>query len=142
MARWASSGCAIAACISRKYLVAVPALAAASGSNACAAALLLLPAIVWGPRTLPSASAWAAIVAVGTVCTALPYVLHYRLIQTAGPAIASTVTYVVPSFALFYGHVFLREAITPAMLGYGAMILLGTAFSTLMPDQLRFWRKR
>ena len=123
----------LAACISRKYLVGVPSLAAAAGSNLSATLVLLLPAIWWGPRSMPNASAWAAVVAVGLFCTAFAYVLYYRLIQTAGPAVSSTVTYVVPVFALLYGYVFLNEVVTPAMLGYGAMILLGTALSTLMP---------
>ena len=123
----------LAACISRKYLVGVPSLAAAAGSNLSATLVLLLPAIWWGPRSMPNASAWAAVVAVGLFCTAFAYVLYYRLIQTAGPAVSSTVTYVLPVFALLYGYVFLNEVVTPAMLGYGAMILLGTALSTLMP---------
>lgn len=129
-----------AACVSRKYLAGVSSLAAAAGSNLSAALALLLPALWWAPRSMPGASAWLAIAAVGTLCTALPYVLHYRLIQTAGPAVASTVTYVVPVFALLYGHVFLHEVITPAMLGYGALILLGTALSALTPQGGR-WRK-
>ncbi len=127
----------MAACISRKYLAGVSSLAAAAGSNFSAMVALLLPAIWWGPRSMPGAPAWAAIVAVGVLCTALAYVLYYRLIQTAGPAISSTVTYVVPVFALLYGYLFLGETVTPAMLGYGAMILLGTALANLLPAARR-----
>jgi drug/metabolite transporter (DMT)-like permease len=123
----------IAACASRKYLATVPSIAVAAGSNLSAAVLLLVPAMWWGPRSMPSVSAWMAIAAVGVFCTALAYALYYRMIQTTGPAITSTVTYVVPLFALFYGYLFLHETITPAMLGYGALILLGTALSALAP---------
>jgi hypothetical protein len=40
-------------------------------------------------------------------------------------------------FALFYGSVFLSEAITPWMIGCGVIILLGTSLSTGL---LRLWR--
>ncbi len=123
----------IAACTSKKYLAGVPALSVATGSNLAAFAMLLLPALWWAPRQMPSQNAWLAIAAVGVLCTGMAYVLYYRLIQTAGPAIASTITYLVPIFALGYGRIFLNEPITPAMLGCGAVILLGTALSTLAP---------
>ena len=60
-----------------------------------------------------------------------------RLIEAAGPARSLTVTFVVPVFALFYGSVFLSEAITPWMIGCGVIILLGTSLSTGL---LRLWR--
>lgn len=122
----------IAACASRKYLAAVPSLAVTAGSNLSAALVLLVPALWWAPRSMPGPQAWAAIVAVGVVCTALAYVLYYRLIQTQGPAVTSTVTYVVPVFALLYGSLFLHETVTPAMLGSGGLVILGTALSTLV----------
>ena len=129
----------IAACASRKYLASVPSIAVTAGSNLSAAILLLVPAVWWGPRSMPGAPAWMAIAAVGIFCTALAYALYYRMIQTTGTAITSTVTYVVPLFALLYGRLFLRETVTPAMLGYGALILLGTALSALAPA-LRMFR--
>ncbi len=123
----------IAASASKKYLSGVPALAVAAGSNLWAFALLLVPTLIWGPRHMPSQHAWLALAAVGVFCTGIAYVLYYRLIQSTSPALASTVTYLVPVFALLYGRVFLQEQITPAMLGCGAIIVLGTALSTLAP---------
>ncbi len=128
----------IAACASKKYLASAPSIAVTAGTNLSAAVLLLVPAVWWGPRSMPSVSAWMAIAAVGIFCTAMAYVLYYRMIQTTGPAITSTVTYVVPLFALFYGYLFLHETITPAMVGYGALILLGTALSALGPTLRMF----
>ena len=129
----------IAACASRKYLASVPSIAVTAGSNLSAVILLLVPAVWWGPRSMPGAPAWMAIAAVGIFCTALAYALYYRMIQTTGTAITSTVTYVVPLFALLYGRLFLHETVTSAMLGYGALILLGTALSALAPA-LRMFR--
>ena len=48
----------------------------------------------------------------------------------AGPAKALTVTFLVPVFAVFYGAVFLGEAVTPWMLGCAAVIVCGVALSS------------
>ncbi len=79
---------------------------------------------------MPSLKAWLALVAVGTACTGLAYVLFFRLIERAGPARALTVTFLVPVFALFYGAVFLGERITQWMLVCALVIVCGVALST------------
>ena len=53
-----------------------------------------------------------------------------RLIESAGPARALTVTFLVPVFALFYGVVFLGEEITQWMLLCAMVIVCGVALST------------
>jgi drug/metabolite transporter (DMT)-like permease len=70
------------------------------------------------------------LLAVGIVCTGVAYILYFRLIEETGPARALTVTFVLPVFAVLYGAVFLREAITPWMLFCAAVIVCGTALST------------
>jgi drug/metabolite transporter (DMT)-like permease len=57
-------------------------------------------------------------------------VLYFRLIESAGPARAVSVTFVVPVFAVFYGVLFLGEHVTGWMLLCGAVIVIGTALST------------
>lgn len=56
--------------------------------------------------------------------------LYFRLIANAGPSRALAVTFLAPVFAVFYGAVFLGEAVTPWMLGCGVVIACGTALST------------
>ncbi len=68
--------------------------------------------------------------ALGVLCTGIAYILYFRLIATAGPARALAVTFVVPVFAVYYGVMFLSEAVTPWMLLCGAVIVCGTALST------------
>eukprot|EP01030_Chromulinospumella_sphaerica_P016338 gene16338-16151_t len=63
-------------------------------------------------------------------CTALAYVLFFRLIANIGPARTITVTFLIPAFAVLWGRVFLGEALTPTMLGGCAVIRLGTGFAT------------
>jgi drug/metabolite transporter (DMT)-like permease len=75
-------------------------------------------------------NAWGALLALGVVCTGVAYVLYFRLIEHAGPAKALAVTFLVPVFAVLYGTLLLREALTSWMLICGAVIVLGTALST------------
>jgi len=136
-ARWAIASC-LAACIcyafsaslTRKHLVGVPALATATGSQIGATLALAVPAFWLWPAQMPSLHAWLALIAVGTACTGLAYILFFRLIEAAGPARALTVTFLVPVFALFYGAVFLGEEITQWMLICAVVIVCGVALST------------
>ncbi len=68
--------------------------------------------------------------ALGIVCTAVAFVLYFRLIASVGPTKAITVTFLVPVFAVVMGALMLGEPITASMMAGGAIILLGTAMST------------
>ena len=70
------------------------------------------------------------VIAVALLCTAIAYVIFFRIIEKAGPSKARTVTFLVPVFAMSYGAVFLDERITAWMLGCGLVIVCGTALST------------
>lgn len=136
-ALWAVAACllatlcyGIAASFTRRHLDGVPPLVTATGSLLGAATVLALPAWWAWPATAPDASAWLALLAVGVLCTGLAYVLFFRLIDSAGPARALTVTFVIPVFALAYGVVLLGETVTQAMAWCGAIIVLGTALAT------------
>jgi len=65
-------------------------------------------------------------------CTGIAYLMYFRLIAHIGPANAIAVTYLVPLFAMLWGGWFLGEAVTAAMLGGGAVILIGTGLATGM----------
>ena len=127
----------IAANYTKRYLSDVGALAITTGSQA-AAALLLLPAAIWlWPAAPVAASAWAAAVALGVVCTGLAYILYFRLIAHVGPARAIAVTFLIPVFGMLWGTAFLAEPITAHMIAGGIVILFGTALATGMVAQPR-----
>jgi drug/metabolite transporter (DMT)-like permease len=121
---------AIAASATKRYLTGVPPLALATGSQVGATLGLALPALWLWPAQWPGAQSWLAVAAVGVLCTGLAYILYFRLIEQAGPARALAVTFVVPVFAVFYGALFLGEAVTSWMLLCGGIIVCGTALST------------
>jgi drug/metabolite transporter (DMT)-like permease len=77
-----------------------------------------------------SANAWASVVVLGLVCSALAFVAMFALIAEAGPARMSVITYVNPAVALLLGVLLLDEPVT-AGLGAGfALILLGSWWGT------------
>jgi drug/metabolite transporter (DMT)-like permease len=99
-APWAIAAClgattcyAIAASYARRYLVGVPPLATATGSQLGAALGLLVPMLWFWPATMPGLRAWAAIVAIAVLCTGIAYILYFRLIAHAGPSRALAVTF-------------------------------------------------
>lgn len=120
----------LAASYTKRYLTGVSPMATATGSQFGATLGLALPTLWYWPAQTPSLQAWGAIVAVGVLCTALAYILFFRLIASAGPSKTLTVTFLIPLFALAYGAWLLDEAITTAMVGSGAVILLGVALAT------------
>ena len=120
----------VAPSIAKRYLAGVPSLAVAAGSQLAAALALAVPAWLWWPPLPPAAAAWTAMALLAFVCTGLAYVLYFRLIASAGPANAVSVTYLVPIFALLWGGLFLGERLTGPLLLACAVIFIGTALAT------------
>jgi drug/metabolite transporter (DMT)-like permease len=120
----------LAANVSRRHLAGVPPLATAAGSQISATVVLALPAWWYWPATPPSAGAWLAAAVLALACTALAYLLFFRLIAHAGATQAISVTFLIPGFAMLWGGLFLGEVPTLSMLGGCAVVLLGTALAT------------
>ena len=130
----------ISASYTQRYLVGLPPLVTAAGSQIGATLGLALPALWLWPARMPGAGAWLSLLAVGVLCTGIAYILFFRLIEHAGPPRALAVTFVVPVFAVLYGVLFLGETVTPWMLGCAGVIVGGTALATGL---LRLgWRRR
>ena len=99
-----------------------------------ATAQLLVGALVMTPVSLtvaepwiggsPSLAALGAITVLALVCTALGYVLYFRLIDSAGATNATLVTLLVPPIAILLGALFLGELLS-------GIQFLGFAFTAL-----------
>lgn len=125
-----------AANFTRTRLAGVPPAALAAGSQLSATLALALPAALLWPEVPPSSAAWGAASALALVCTALAYVMYFRLIAHVGATRAVTVTFLIPAFALAWGALFLAEPVTGPMLLWGGVILAGTLLATgLWPRQ-------
>jgi drug/metabolite transporter (DMT)-like permease len=99
-----------------------------------ATAQLLVGALVMTPVSLtvaepwiggsPSLAALGAITVLALACTALGYVLYFRLIDSAGATNATLVTLLVPPIAILLGALFLGEVLNGTQ-------FLGFAFTAL-----------
>lgn len=126
----------IGANYTKKYMQGISPLAVATASQLAAALVLLPGAIALWPDGPLSVRAWAAIITMGIVSTALAYVIYFRLIANVGPTSAITVTYLVPAFAVFWGAMILDEELTATMVIGCAIVLAGTALATGMLSPL------
>lgn len=112
----------------KRYAVAIPARAMAVGTQLVAGILLLPFIAVSPPPAAPTLLVAGNLLALGLVCSAVAYLLYFRLIADIGPTGALTVTYLIPIFGVLWGALFLGEALTLPMLAGGALVVLGTFF--------------
>ena len=119
----------VAANATKRYLAGVSPLAVATGSQFAAALLLALPAAWLWPAAMPGGVAWGAAFGLAALCTALAYILYFRLMSRVGPTNAVSVTFLIPLFAILWGALFLQEAITAQMVAGGAIVLVGIALA-------------
>ena len=92
------------------------------------ATLMMLPLMVMFPlRETPGMAAWSSVAALGILCTAIAYVVYFRLIEQIGAAPTLTVTYLIPLFGVLWGVMFLDERIGVHHVAGAAMILAGIA---------------
>ena len=78
-------------------------------------------------RETPGMAAWSSVAALGILCTAIAYVVYFRLIEQIGAAPTLTVTYLIPLFGVLWGVMFLDERIGVHHVAGAAMILAGIA---------------
>ncbi len=125
----ASLSYGVSAHIAKRHLAGVPSVIVAAGSM-ISAAVAMLPLGLWAwPTIVPPTSAWAYAVILAIVCTALAYLLYFNLIARTGATNASTVTFIVPVFAILWGNMLLGEHLTLQIVLGMVVTLLGTAFT-------------
>ena len=120
----------LAACYAQRYLRAVSPLATSLGSMMGATAFLAIPTWFLWPAQTPPWTAWASIVALGVLCTAVAYAMYFKLNTRIGATKAMTVTYLIPLFASLLGAVLFDERLSLWHVICGSVILLGTALAS------------
>src|SRR5437773_10938451 len=98
--------------------------------TAMCSAVFVGPVAVNLPRQVPPATSVLALVVLGIVNTGLAYWLFYRLIDQAGAATASVITYVMPVVALVLGVALLGEPLTVGAIAGLPLIGLGAWLAT------------
>ncbi len=123
----AASMYATASFLIQRYLTGDSGFAGAAGMVWGATMWLLLPGLFFAPAAMPSTQAWGSILALSIFSTAAGYGLFFHLIKTIGPQRASSVAFLFPAFAAFWGWLILSEPITFNMAAGMVIVLIGTA---------------
>ena len=82
---------------------------------------------------MPSAAGAASLLAVAVVSTALAWPLYFRVLKRTSATAASTVTFIVPAFAILWGAIALGEPIGPELVVGFALIMVSLALVLGVP---------
>ena len=99
---------------------------------------ILLVSVAYLPFGLPGlVSAWplqadtvGSLLVLGLICTALAFILFFRLIAAAGPVRAVVITFINPAVAIVLGVLILSEQVTTGMLVGFPLVILGSILAT------------
>ncbi|MCF5052133.1 EamA family transporter [Pseudomonas syringae] len=104
------------------------------------ATLFLLPFFAYNAISHPPASwggwqVWSSLLGLGLVCTALAYVLYFRLLSAIGPVRSMTTTFLIPPFGVLWGALLLDEPLSMAHV-YGGVLIAGALWLVLRPGRV------
>jgi drug/metabolite transporter (DMT)-like permease len=121
---------AVGPLIIRRHLGGLDSFGPIAASLAVSSVALLAPALMTFPAQQPSALALASIAILGIACTAVAMLLMFYLVNHAGPARASVITYINPAVAALLGVLVLHEQLGIGGMMAFALILLGSWLAT------------
>ena len=123
-------GYAVGPAILSRRLGGLSSLGVMAMSLALSAVIYAPIAAVQWPAQVPSSNALFAVAVLGTVCTALAFLLFAQLIAEVGPVRATVITYINPAVAAVLGVLVLHETFTvPMAIGF-ALVILGSGLAT------------
>ncbi|WP_058300795.1 DMT family transporter [Gorillibacterium timonense] len=107
-----------------------------------AAAILLLPfALYEWPRSVPPSNVIYSLLGLSLLCTALAYLIFYRLMERVGAVKTVTVTFLVPIFGILWGVLFLNESVYVTTVIGLLVILMSIVLVNQIPLPARLKRK-
>lgn len=124
-----------AVCYAVAPIIAARTMPSVSGMSLSAVSLAMV-AIIYTPfaaTTLPadiaagpSVEGWIAVIVLGSISSALAFVLYFALIKQVGPRRSTLITYVNLLVATVLGIVFLQEPVTPGILIGFPLVVVGS----------------
>jgi drug/metabolite transporter (DMT)-like permease len=121
--QWAGVGCMLLATVGY-------AIGPIAASLLAASLLLLIPAAMTFPGSVPSSLALSSIAVLGLVCTAAAMLLMFYLVSHAGASRASVITYINPIVATLLGMLILHEHLGVGGAVAFVLILFGSWLAT------------
>jgi drug/metabolite transporter (DMT)-like permease len=116
--------------IADKKLANIDGLGATAACLGFAAVIYAPAAALTWPQAMPSVQVLGALASLAVVCTALAFMLYFKLIAEVGPVRATVITYINPAVAVALGVAVLAEPLTLGMAVSFALILAGSVLAT------------
>ena len=108
----------------------VPGLALNAWAMLITSAVYLPFAVASWPSQTPSIQAIGSVVGLGVLCTAIAFIIFFKLVAEVGPPRASLITYLNTAFAVLLGVVLLREPLTIGIAIGLPLVLIGSYFAS------------
>jgi drug/metabolite transporter (DMT)-like permease len=118
---------AVAGNFARARLGDVEPMSLATGMLTAGALVALPVAALSGTPGTPAIDGVIALIAVGVLSTAVAWPIFFRVLRRTTPTAASTVTFIVPAFALSWGSIVLGESV-----GFGLVVGFGLILVSLV----------
>ncbi len=83
----------------------------------------------WPATPIPT-SAWVSVIVLGSICSALAFIIFFALIAEVGPSRTTLITYINPVVAVGLGVVVLAEPLTIGLAVGLPLVLLGSWMAT------------
>jgi drug/metabolite transporter (DMT)-like permease len=126
----ATLGYAAGPLIVKRHLAGADPLGPVTAAMGIASIMLLPFGIGDFPSEVPSTDVVASVIVLGLVCSALAFLVFFRLIAEVGPSRATVITYVNPIVALALGVAILGEDVTAGAIAGLLLILAGSWLAT------------
>lgn len=126
----------------KRRLKGIAPLTSATCQLACSSLIMVPLALLFStPAAIAAAStqSWWAILGLAVLSTAIAYIVFFRIVERAGPAVVMLVTMLIPVSAILMGHVVLDEVLSAREL-FGA-IIIGAAL-LVIDGRIMAWRGR
>jgi drug/metabolite transporter (DMT)-like permease len=108
----------------RARLAGVEPLELATGMLTAGTIVALPVAVLTGAPRVPALDGALSLLAVGVLSTAIAWPIFFRVLRRTTPTAASTVTFIVPAFALTWGSIVLAEPVGIGLLvGFGLILV-------------------
>lgn len=92
--------------------------------------IILLPLVLTHiPQESVSLNAWASLIGIAALSTALAPLLFFHMLKFVHPTTTSSISLLIPILTIVWGHIFLDESLTWKMFFASMIILSGTALS-------------
>ncbi len=116
----------ISSTTTKKYLSNISIMTSTAGSLFFSALLLLVLSLFFLPDfNKISSTDWLYAIILGVLCTAIAFIIFFKLVRNIGPSKTASVSFLIPIFAFLWGYLLLDEVVTTKMWVATGIILLG-----------------